>query len=77
VDAVKSILSNTSKVMVDLKGGNNLMYLPLDRLLSPDGKAAVTAPLPEPASTRSAPASAGDEATADRSRPVPRAREVR
>jgi membrane protease subunit HflK len=78
VDAVKSILSNTSKVMVDLKGGNNMIYLPLDRLLSPDGKAAVTAPLPEQTGTRSAPASAGDEATADRSRPAPRnAREVR
>jgi membrane protease subunit HflK len=77
VDAVKSILSNTSKVMVDLKGGNNLLYLPLDRLLSPDGKAAATASLPDSAGTRSAPASAGDEATADRSRPVPRAREVR
>lgn len=38
LDAVKSILSNTSKVMVDIKGGNNLLYLPLDRLISPDGK---------------------------------------
>jgi membrane protease subunit HflK len=25
-------LSNTDTVMVDVKGGNNLLYLPLDRL---------------------------------------------
>ncbi len=32
IDAMESILSRTSKIMVDVKGGNNLMYLPLDRL---------------------------------------------
>ncbi|MEJ2059065.1 MAG: FtsH protease activity modulator HflK [Gammaproteobacteria bacterium] len=34
LDAIQSVLSNSTKVMVDLKGGNNLMYLPLDKLLS-------------------------------------------
>jgi len=32
LDAMESVLSNTSKVMVDVEGGNNLLYLPLDRL---------------------------------------------
>ena len=26
------MFSNTSKVMVDVEGGNNMMYLPLDKL---------------------------------------------
>jgi len=33
IDAMEDVLSRTSKVMVDVKGGNNLVYLPLDRLL--------------------------------------------
>ncbi|WP_226643406.1 FtsH protease activity modulator HflK [Microbulbifer variabilis] len=32
LDAVQDVMSNTSKVMVDVKGGNNMMYLPLDKL---------------------------------------------
>ncbi|MGE0625020.1 MAG: FtsH protease activity modulator HflK [Pseudomonadales bacterium] len=32
IDAMEAILSRTSKIMVDVEGGNNLMYLPLDRL---------------------------------------------
>ncbi|KEQ18235.1 FtsH protease activity modulator HflK [Endozoicomonas numazuensis] len=32
IDTVQTVLSNTSKVLVDVKGGNNMMYLPLDRL---------------------------------------------
>ncbi|MEN8217671.1 MAG: FtsH protease activity modulator HflK [Pseudomonadota bacterium] len=33
IESLESVLSNTSKVMVDIKSGNNLMLLPLDRLL--------------------------------------------
>lgn len=33
LDAQEQILSNTSKVLVDQKGGNSLLYLPLDKLL--------------------------------------------
>jgi membrane protease subunit HflK len=32
LDAMESVLGNANKVMVDVKKGNNLMYLPLDRL---------------------------------------------
>lgn len=34
LDAVQSVFSNTSKVMVDVEGGNNVMYLPLDKMAS-------------------------------------------
>lgn len=37
LDAMESVLSSTNKVMVDVKKGNNLMYLPLDRLQSRQG----------------------------------------
>ncbi len=33
LDAMESVLSKSSKVMLDAKGGNNLMYLPLDKLM--------------------------------------------
>lgn len=33
LESVESVLSNSTKVMVDVKGGNNMMYLPLDRLM--------------------------------------------
>ena len=32
IDAMESVLSKSSKVLVDLKEGNNLLYLPLDKL---------------------------------------------
>jgi membrane protease subunit HflK len=32
IDALESVLANTNKVMVDVEGGNNVMYLPLDKL---------------------------------------------
>ena len=35
IDAMESVLSRSSKIMVDVEGGNNLMYLPLDRLNQP------------------------------------------
>ena len=34
LEAMESVLANSNKVMVDVKKGNNLMYLPLDRLQS-------------------------------------------
>ena len=33
LDMMESVLSNSSKVMVDVEGGNNLLYLPLDKLM--------------------------------------------
>ena len=33
IDMMQQVLSSSSKVMVDQKGGNNLLYLPLDKLI--------------------------------------------
>ena len=34
LEAVESVLSKSSKIMIDVDGGNNLMYLPLDQLVN-------------------------------------------
>lgn len=33
LDAMESVLSNSSKVLIDTRGNNNLLYLPLDKLM--------------------------------------------
>ncbi|MEM8497014.1 MAG: FtsH protease activity modulator HflK [Pseudomonadota bacterium] len=33
LDAVQEVMSKSSKVMVDVEGGNNLLYLPLDKIV--------------------------------------------
>lgn len=40
LDAVQRVFRNTSKVMVDVEGGNNVMYLPLDKMTESSGPAA-------------------------------------
>ncbi len=34
LETIEEVMANTNTVMVDVKGGNNLMYLPLDKLAS-------------------------------------------
>lgn len=60
LDTMQQIYANTSKIMVDAKGGNNLLYLPLDKLMQAaaaqapavatenSAAAAVTSPLTNP-----------------------------
>ena len=43
LDAVQNVLANTSKVMVDVEGGNNMMYLPLDKLGAGSGSVSRSA----------------------------------
>jgi modulator of FtsH protease HflK len=33
LEAMESVMSETSPVMIDVKGGNNMMYLPLDKMI--------------------------------------------
>ena len=33
IDALEDVLSSSTKVMIDVEGGNNLLYLPLDQLI--------------------------------------------
>ncbi|WP_372798266.1 FtsH protease activity modulator HflK [Litorivivens sp.] len=37
IDAMQDVYSNSTKVMVDVKGGNNMLYLPLDRIANRNG----------------------------------------
>ncbi len=37
LDAMQGVMANTNKVLVDVEGGNNMMYLPLDKLTPPTG----------------------------------------
>ena len=41
LEAVESVLANTSKVLVDIPEGNNLMYLPLDQIIRSGGGSGV------------------------------------
>jgi modulator of FtsH protease HflK len=60
IEAMQQILSNTSKVVIDQKAGNNILYLPLDKLMQMAGpvaaeppKAAETTVPQEPTTARS------------------------
>jgi membrane protease subunit HflK len=61
IEAMQEIMKNTTKVLVDQKGGNNLIYLPLDRIMQMSGtlpgdgagKPAEAPPAQEPSTTRS------------------------
>ena len=37
IESLQSVLSKSAKVMVDVKGGNNMLYLPLDQLRRQSG----------------------------------------
>ncbi len=72
IETMQQILSSTSKVVLDFKGGNNLLYLPLEKLIQQTG--AVPSPeaaLPKPPGAE--PAEAAPEGA--RSREVLRGRE--
>ncbi|MBI4195312.1 MAG: FtsH protease activity modulator HflK [Betaproteobacteria bacterium] len=57
LDAMQQIMSNTSKVLIDQKGGGNILYLPLDKIMQmtaggpADAAAKPVEPAPAPEST--------------------------
>jgi len=61
LDAMETILSTTRKVLVDVPGGNNLLYLPLDRLIKLHDSARDTGTPPPAEPSPSAPS--GEEST--------------
>lgn len=71
LETMEEVLGRTSKALINVEGGNPVMYLPLDKMLE-RGKQAVqqpaaTAPSPEPASRTGSPAgSAGRDRLRDR-----------
>lgn len=40
IDTMESVMSNSTKVMIDVDGGNNLLYLPLDKIMENSGNTA-------------------------------------
>jgi membrane protease subunit HflK len=51
LDMMQSVLGNSSKVFVDQKGGSNLLYLPLDKLMQQSGAGGGDVPSQRPATT--------------------------
>jgi membrane protease subunit HflK len=82
LETLEAVLSQSSKVLVDVKGTNNLLYLPLDRLLksgetpNATGSSTTSGPVSEVLPTSSSPSVDGS-AAASRLRDLNRAREVR
>jgi len=75
LDMMQSVLGNASKVLIDQKGGNSLLYLPLDQLLKQTQAASGGAP--GGGAPRGAPAApeAGVTREPNRGRELPRTRE--
>lgn len=42
IDALESVLSSSSKILIDVEGGSNLLYLPLDRLADRQNQSGAT-----------------------------------
>ncbi|MBX9895089.1 MULTISPECIES: FtsH protease activity modulator HflK [unclassified Nitrosomonas] len=55
LDMMQQVLSNTSKIIVDQKNGNNLLYLPLDKLINMSGSSPVTPVTVQPMIQEAAP----------------------
>ena len=55
LDMMQQVLSNTSKIMIDQKSGNNLLYLPLDKLIQTTGPTSVSPVTVQPSAQESAP----------------------
>ncbi|MEY4931937.1 MAG: hypothetical protein RLZZ403_257, partial [Pseudomonadota bacterium] len=47
LETVELVLRNSKKVIVDTKGNNNMLYLPLDRMVTPQGNVTVRDVTPE------------------------------
>lgn len=47
LEMMQQVLSSTSKILIDQKSGNNLLYLPLDKLIQTSGPSSSPAPVSE------------------------------
>jgi membrane protease subunit HflK len=72
LDAMQQIYSSTSKVLVDQKGSNSMLYLPLDKLIQ---QSATATAVPEPAITTKLSPETVQPADTARSREAFRSRE--
>ena len=37
IDAIEQVMTDSTKVLMDTEGGNNMLYLPLDKLMQQGG----------------------------------------
>ncbi len=44
LETIEQVMANSSKVLVDLQGGNKILFLPLDKLLSGQGAGGAVRP---------------------------------
>jgi membrane protease subunit HflK len=72
LEAMQQILTNTTKVVVDQKGGSNLLYLPLDKIMQMSGQQAPAEQSQQKPSAEAAPA---PDASTSRSREAFRSRD--
>jgi membrane protease subunit HflK len=67
LDMMQQVMGNVSKVMVDQKNGNNLLYLPLDKLLETTRSGSTDTEL-QPAAAKADTSQGSDNASAQRAR---------
>ncbi len=77
LDTVQQMMSNSSKVLVDQKGGNSLLYLPLDKLIQSAGGSSTFLADSPPAKASDAAAPAAESTARSREAFRSREREVR
>jgi membrane protease subunit HflK len=77
LDTVQQMMSNSSKVLVDQKGGNSLLYLPLDKLIQSAGASSTFLADSPPAKASDAAAPAAESTARSREAFRSREREVR
>lgn len=73
IETMEQVLSNTTKILIDQKGGNNLIYLPLDRLVPPPAETeapATAEPEAAPPAKNATPAPAPRSRAEGRRRPT-------
>jgi modulator of FtsH protease HflK len=69
IDTMQEVLANTTKVLTDQKAGNNLIYLPLDKLLSSSIGAEKETSAETEVGTATEPSSDSDRRVRDERRP--------
>jgi len=77
IESMEAVLSNTNTVMVDVKGGNNMIYLPLDKMMTQRQPTAVNSTVSATGSSDqplSQPAAVQEQLV---EHPIARAREAR
>ncbi|MFM7330657.1 MAG: FtsH protease activity modulator HflK [Brachymonas sp.] len=71
IDAMQQIYSSTTKILVDSKAGNNLLYLPLDKILQQTANSSENTVLPGINPVQNAPNSGASNAASPAATPAP------